>query len=108
MEFQTMDVLDGCTNAVVSPEAMLKLCQLRKAFCEAVTFSCEPFCVAVAEPDATLMPVGFDKPFIAGIEIKIPTAMFRKMELQFDVRIKNPFQKFNPDCGQRGLQFRDK
>ena len=38
---------------------MLKLCQLRKVFCEVVvTVSCEPLLVAVAEPLCTVMPVG--------------------------------------------------
>ena len=44
MRFQTMDCADGWLKMVVSPAAMLKLCQLRNAFCDAVMVSCEPVC----------------------------------------------------------------
>ena len=51
-------VASGLLSVVVSLAAMLKLRQLRNAFCDAVMVSCEPFCEAVAEPEATVMPVG--------------------------------------------------
>src|ERR1043166_2751088 len=57
--FQTIEVEEGWTNVVVSPGRMLKLCQLSTAFWPACTVSCEPLCVALAEPCATVMPVGF-------------------------------------------------
>ena len=58
MWFQTMELADGSLKIVVSPAAMLKLCQLRKAFCESGDGQLRAAAVAVAEPEGTVMPVG--------------------------------------------------
>ena len=56
--FHTTEAAEGCWKVVVSPALILKDCQLRKAFCEAVTFNCEPLVTAVALPLVTVMPCG--------------------------------------------------
>src|SRR5579864_1881662 len=63
--FHTMDAAEGCLKIVVSPAAMLKVFQLRKAFCEAVMVSCEPLWLTLADPDETVRPVGLASAFAA-------------------------------------------
>jgi hypothetical protein len=58
---KTTELADGWRNVVVSPGWMLKLLQFKSADWLVVTLSCEPFCCAVAEPEPTVMPVGFAK-----------------------------------------------
>ena len=58
MLFQTTEEEEGSTKVVVSPAAMLKLCQLIKALPEVVIVSCEPEVLKAADPCATVPPVG--------------------------------------------------
>src|ERR1039458_730339 len=58
IRFITTEEMDGWLKTVVSPAAMLKLCQLSIATGEVVMVSREPFCDVVAVPEATVMPVG--------------------------------------------------
>src|SRR5882672_1778854 len=53
---------------------MLKLCQLSTAPCPACTVSCEPLWVALAEPRATVMPVGFAFARIAPMQVATANA----------------------------------
>ena len=73
---------------VVSPAAILKLCQFRKAFCETLIVSCEPLIVAVAEPAVTVMPCGLAIEFMAKTSIKIPAADRHKLRWWHDLRIR--------------------
>ena len=56
-----MELADGCKNEVVSPAAMLKLCQFKTASWLTVTLSCAPSCCAVAWPALTVRPAGLAK-----------------------------------------------
>src|SRR5581483_10025102 len=58
MLLTTIDDADGWLKTVISPAAILKLCQSRNALCEVVTVNCEPLVDVVAEPCRTVMPAG--------------------------------------------------
>src|SRR5208337_1366468 len=58
MLLTTMEQADGWLKMVVSPAAMLKLCQFRNALCDVVMVSREPLALKLAEPLCTVMPVG--------------------------------------------------
>ena len=63
MWFQTMDAADGWLKMVVSPAAMLKLCQLSNALLPAVTVSCEPLVCSGGRAAGTVRPVGLASAF---------------------------------------------
>ena len=75
-----MEVEEGWTNFVVSPAAMLKVFQLRMAFCDAVTVSCEPLCAAVAVPRPMDRPVGLASTFAAKPKASSPVTTRQKVE----------------------------
>jgi hypothetical protein len=58
MRFHTTELAEGCWKVVVSPAAMLKDFQLRKAFWEVWIVSCVPLAVAEAWPLTTVIPRG--------------------------------------------------
>src|SRR5208282_4819688 len=95
---------------VVSPAAMLKLCQLSTAVCEVVTVSREPLVCVVAAPEATAIPVGLARACQPKPKHQTPAITRQSEKLKYRIFINrrpvNPF-KFRPLTQSGTLQISD-
>ena len=104
MRLTTTELTEGWLKMVVSPAAMLKLCQFKNALCEVVMVSRGPLVVAVALPPATVMPVGLARVFAAKAHSKVPASARRNSESREKTFIVHP-AAVPP---RRGLQMRNR